>query len=368
MDASTLRLVDAIPLLDAGLRGGAIALLALGTVVLARAPGTQASRSGASLTASAMVASLGGLPSVASLEILDPVVAICSGACMPLFWVFARSWFDDEFRVGRWEALAGIAYVLLGLFVYQEDAQPIGSLRALDVVFYAMGSTFAILALWQAWVNRRSDLVESRRRARVAFILVVGVVILWLIWSEVVGRLTGTMAAQAIAGSLIMFIGALALMLTLVGLRHADMFPARQPGVVEPGVAGALIPDPTDDPLFQVLNHLMVDGRLYRDPELTIGSIAIGVGAPEYRLRRLINGGLGHRNVNEYLNGFRLREVCEALEDPTQSETSITTIAMDAGFGSLAVFNRTFKAAVGETPSAYRRRHISTAPMTPRPE
>ena len=78
---------------------------------------------------------------------------------------------------------------------------------------------------------------------------------------------------------------------------------------------------------------------------------------PEYRLRRAINQGLGERNFNAYLNGFRLAEVREALSDPAQRETPILTIALDAGFGSLAPFNRAFRAAEGCTPSEYRAKH-----------
>jgi AraC-like DNA-binding protein len=103
--------------------------------------------------------------------------------------------------------------------------------------------------------------------------------------------------------------------------------------------------------------------RLYREPGLTIAVLALRLGVTEHRLRQVINGGLGHRNFNAFLNGYRLSDVKQALADPGQAEVPILTIALDAGFQSLGPFNRAFKADTGVTPSDYRRHRAS--PVTP---
>jgi AraC-like DNA-binding protein len=77
---------------------------------------------------------------------------------------------------------------------------------------------------------------------------------------------------------------------------------------------------------------------------------------PEYRLRPLINDELGHRNFNAFLNRYRLDEAKAALVDPGQSGVPVLTIALDAGFQSLAPFNRAFKVDTGLTPTEFRRR------------
>ena len=56
----------------------------------------------------------------------------------------------------------------------------------------------------------------------------------------------------------------------------------------------------------------------HRDETLTIAGLAAQLGEQEYRLRRLINGQLGHRNFAAFLNGYRLAEVKSALSDPSQ--------------------------------------------------
>jgi AraC-like DNA-binding protein len=68
----------------------------------------------------------------------------------------------------------------------------------------------------------------------------------------------------------------------------------------------------------------------------------------------LINQQLGHRNFNAFVNQWRLAEAKAALADPAQWATPISTIALDAGFGSLGPFNRAFKADTGLTPTEYR--------------
>jgi AraC-like DNA-binding protein len=100
----------------------------------------------------------------------------------------------------------------------------------------------------------------------------------------------------------------------------------------------------------------MESNRIWRDEKLSIAGLAAQLGEQEYRLRRLINGQLGHRNFAAFLNGYRLAEVRSALADPSQRDVPILTIALDAGFGSLGPFNRAFREAEGMTPSEYRAR------------
>jgi AraC-like DNA-binding protein len=105
----------------------------------------------------------------------------------------------------------------------------------------------------------------------------------------------------------------------------------------------------------------MADGKIYREEGLSIAVLSGKLGIPEYRLRRLINQQLGHRNFSTFVNGYRLAEAMAALADPGQSEVPILTIALDTGFGSIGPFNRAYKAHVGLTPTEYRRQRLGEA-------
>jgi AraC-like DNA-binding protein len=122
--------------------------------------------------------------------------------------------------------------------------------------------------------------------------------------------------------------------------------------------------------LLEQLRKLMVEGKAYRDDGLSITSLSQTLGVQEYRLRRLINGQLGHRNFSAFVNGYRLAEAEAALADPGQAEVPILTIALDAGFGSIGPFNRAFKAHTGLTPTEYRRARVGveSAGSLPIPE
>ena len=99
----------------------------------------------------------------------------------------------------------------------------------------------------------------------------------------------------------------------------------------------------------------MTQQHAYRAENLTVASLAARLGVPEYRLRRVINQRLGHRNFNAYVNGFRLDETRAALADPAKRDRPVLSIALDAGFQSIGPFNRAFKAATGLTPTEFRR-------------
>jgi AraC-like DNA-binding protein len=94
---------------------------------------------------------------------------------------------------------------------------------------------------------------------------------------------------------------------------------------------------------------------------MTIGTLALKLNVPAYRLRRLINQHLGYRNFNVFLNNYRIEEAKAALSDPTQAGVLVITITMDAGFQSLGPFNRAFKTTTGVTPTEYRRLNQAAA-------
>jgi AraC-like DNA-binding protein len=106
------------------------------------------------------------------------------------------------------------------------------------------------------------------------------------------------------------------------------------------------------------LQRLIDEEQIHRSDGLSVASLAARVGAPEYRLRQLINQRLGYRNFNAFVNAHRIADACTALADPQRREVAVLTIALDAGFQSIGPFNRAFKAATGLTPSEFRRARL----------
>jgi AraC-like DNA-binding protein len=142
---------------------------------------------------------------------------------------------------------------------------------------------------------------------------------------------------------------------------------AARAAVLPPTTADPLMPAAEDarraahPALLRRLDHLMTTERIYRQEGLTIGALAAKLGTPEYRLRQTINEGLGHRNFNAFLNGYRIGEAKAALADFEQRLVPVLTIAMDAGFQSIGPFNRAFRAETGMTPTEYRRATLAAA-------
>jgi AraC-like DNA-binding protein len=114
---------------------------------------------------------------------------------------------------------------------------------------------------------------------------------------------------------------------------------------------------PAEHVLKQKLDAAMADA-VYREPGLTIGTLADRLGTPEHRLRALINRRLGYRNFSAFLNAHRIAEAQALLADPARVDLPVLTIAMDLGYGSLAPFNRAFREATAQTPTDFRRAAI----------
>ena len=92
----------------------------------------------------------------------------------------------------------------------------------------------------------------------------------------------------------------------------------------------------------------------FLEPELTIGKLSDQLDIPAHQLRELINQQLGFSNFSHFLNSYRIPWVCEQLQATSKRSLPILTLALEAGYGSIAPFNRAFKAQMGQTPKKYR--------------
>jgi AraC-like DNA-binding protein len=284
---------------------------------------------------------------------IDWIFELGSVTVPATFWLFARAWFNDEQRIG-WLSWASIPWSMALVSTVMLTFEDRGALFEVStVVLRTSMFGFALAGLWVAWRGREGDLIEGRRRMRLSLVAGAGAFVVLTNFVEVLVHrdlLGDEWRSFVEIGIAVLTFGFCAAMF---GVRHPDLLGAPQRPDSKP--APAL--DPAD-PLAVRLKAYMLDERPYRDEGLTIAALAARLGEQEYRLRRLINGSLGHRNFAQFLNGYRLDEVRGALADPAQREVPILTIALDAGFGSLGPFNRAFRDAECMTPSEYRSRAL----------
>jgi AraC-like DNA-binding protein len=359
--------------LDLGFRGAIVGLsLLLAGVALRDRRGSTVACLGAALAVGAAASAIGSAPTFRPpFTWWGLLVLALSGGTPVVFWLWARAAFDDDFVLRRWHGglwavMTGLQFSVAGWSLWPTHHLAIDrmlSLTSLGLALLAAGQT---LATW------RTDLVAGRRRLRLVVLIGVSAYIAIAAaanLSSTPSMFLPPMASVANAFGLFSLVGFSAWNLLGAADAQGSILP---PATADaPVSARAMASDAAGKPaveqaLLRRLERLMVVERAYRREGLTIGSLSAELGVPEYRLRQLINEGLGHRNFNAFLNRYRIEDAKAALADPEQREVPVLTIAMDAGFQSVGTFNRAFRAATALTPTEFRHLAMAkTASMSP---
>jgi AraC-like DNA-binding protein len=348
--------------LEISLRGAAIALLLLLAALLVRdARGLRAARYSALYAlgvAATMVVWAPPLAMNPTLWLFPLRIAAFGNSAM--FLLVATALFDDEFAPTWYHPVAWLALVALGF------GGLYGGLPRPFLAMNALGLLLIVLGMWRALAGRSTDLVEPRRRFRVIFVVSVALYVSGILISSVVlrgGQEYPLYSTIDPLGTTLLTFGFSTMLLSvrqegqlLSTVAATEAHAIAQPPSTVPAIESTV--EREEARLLDALLRLMDEDRVYREEALTIGAVAGKLGIPEYRLRRLINRRLGHRNFNAFLNGYRLADAMKALADPSQAKVPVLTIALDAGFQSIGPFNRAFKDRAGMTPTEFRRKHL----------
>jgi AraC-like DNA-binding protein len=267
-----------------------------------------------------------------------------------LFWYFANAVFSDEAVPRSWVKWLLLATAVAGIAAYcpgvgetcqtRQWAIP-GWIAQMAKLLWIVAAFITIGKDWHA------DLVAPRRRLRLLIVAGGGGYIAVVLMVELFLQDKITANLELVNAS-VLLLAVSALCFHFLSLRTTNVF-AR---MAEPTSQA----DQQISPLAKQVLTQMEDHRAFASDPLTIKTLADELRTQPHQLRQVINGELGYRNFNAFINLYRIKEVAARLEQDEYRNTSLLTLALDAGFRSLAPFNRTFKDHFGVTPSEFRQR------------
>ena len=161
----------------------------------------------------------------------------------------------------------------------------------------------------------------------------------------------------------------------LIGFVYGLAFYAmRLPLGYQPPLPLAVVTPPSESLLspsertqfLQKLTDSMEHAQMYRDGALTLEQLAHHLALTPHELSQLINQSF-QMNLQEFLNGYRVAALRQALRDdtsrPADARQTILDLALGAGFNSKSSLNRVFKTHTGMTPTQFR--DMLAAPKSP---
>ena len=340
-------------LLDAGARAFAVGGFSVLGVSMALAPRNLATRTVGTVF---FVSTIGHvLDNCTVLQGYDGhaglALHILSVMASGMFWLFSVMLFEDEPKIPTWRFAPPILLTIIAIAALI-SARPIAQGFWLA---YNTGTLLlaghALLVIWRGW---RGDLVEPRRRLRGPVMATAAAYVLFSASRDLSGTLgLGNGApphVQAIMLAVLSLAGAIAMLRVDPVLIGGLAKKVTQRPIMTPAEL-----DLVDQATLSKLSKAMTQEEIWRREDISIRILADHLVTTEHRLRRLINGTLGHRNFAAFINAARIDAAKTALRDPEQALRSIAVIAYDLGYGSLGPFNRAFRESVDVTPKAWRQ-------------
>lgn len=266
-------------------------------------------------------------------------------------WFAAMYLLVEGFRPSRWPLSVKVALGVFSLwYLYSFGVrQGQGWFHDVNHLLSVVVLTHVIWVAARGWTD---DLLDGRRKSRIVIALLASGYGLMLAAVELFGPVLRHQSWYGLLNSAALLL-AIPLLMRFLLQDETQGALQKKSGIPQGGKSPAPLAEA--EGLAEKLSAFIEQGG-YRQTGLTIGTLAGHLGCAEYRLRRLINTELDFDNFSGFLNHYRIAEACRQLADPVFDKTSILTLALDLGYGSIGPFNRAFRNETGLNPTEYRRR------------
>ena len=270
------------------------------------------------------------------------------------FWITSKAYFDDEFQFKKWMGALLLTLlsilVLLRFLIIPQIGENATLLSVVKMFPHTTSMVFLLLGVIEAARNYSGDLVVTRHRFRLIFMISTSIIMILTILTEItfehqVPLMLDLVQKSTILGLIIYF--------TIDLLEFKGEFFGKK---IKEALPSQSEQQEVDPELVNQLMTLMDDQKIYQTEGLTIRTLSEKMAVKEYKLRQAINQHLGFRNFNEFLNSYRIEDAKMILSQKENKQMTILEIAYQLGYASLAPFNKAFKKVTSMTPTEYRRK------------
>lgn len=103
-------------------------------------------------------------------------------------------------------------------------------------------------------------------------------------------------------------------------------------------------------------------GLYYRDPDLSLSSLAEKLELGPHELSRIINT-VHKKSFSDFISEYRVADVVQKMQDPAYDHITLLGIAFESGFNSKTTFNRIFRQMTGKSPADYKNHLKKESPF-----
>lgn len=101
------------------------------------------------------------------------------------------------------------------------------------------------------------------------------------------------------------------------------------------------------------LQQIMEVNKIYLNPLVTLGDVALAIGTNKTYLSEYFNSTL-NTTFYDFINTYRIAEACRIIDAmPTEGRKPMTAVAEMSGFNSISSFNRYFSKVMEMSPKSY---------------